>query len=230
MTAIHKLSPIFVLLLTLSILGCSLPPNNYEMRNEARLAAYHGELEQARDLYAAAAENEPNDALAQYELGKINLKLGKPEQAQFAFEKAYTIKREDKELAPKILDGIAESLFQQDRIENLTAFLARQADYYGKPRDYIRQAKYLTKSGAVDEAIIAYKKAAHFAPAEDPTPYLAIADFYESLNDVENTITSLRYAYYINPKHFGLADKLRSYGIVPGPTIKLEPPKPAILR
>ncbi|QQE12429.1 hypothetical protein JD969_02850 [Planctomycetota bacterium] len=230
MTSISKLSPVLLVILTLTLIGCTLPPNNYRIRNEARMAAYNGDLQSAHDLYASAAVNEPNDALAQYELGKINLKLGKPLEAQLAFEKAYTIKRDDKEFASKILDGIAEAYFQQDRYENLTAFLKRQADYYGHSRDYIRQAKYLGKIGAADEAIIAFKKAAHFAPEGDPTPYIAIANYYESLNDIENTIVSLRYAYYIKPNHLGLADKLRSYSIVPGPTIKLAPPKPAILR
>ena len=229
MQKISKLTAFFALaFVALAIVGCQ--KSNLALRQDARMAAYHGNLPEARDIYKLAADREPDDVLAQYELGRIYLQLDKGLDAQLAFEKADTLKPEDKELCPKILDGIAEALLIQNRKENLSAFLAEQASYYGQPRDYIRQGKFLAKMGCIDEAAIAYRKAAHFSAPDDPTTYIAIADFYESINDFENTRLSLRYAYYIDPNHPGLADRLRKIGIIPGPTIRLQPPKPAILK
>ena len=145
-------------------------------------------------------------------------------------EKALALRQDDPKITPRILDRLAQAYYEQDRPENLTAFLARTAEFYGQPRDYLRQAKYLVKVGDVDSAKLAYRKAAYFAPSGDASPYIAIADFYISIDDQTNAATALRYGYYVNPKDGEVADRFRQLGLVPGPTQSLEPPKPEMLQ
>ncbi|WP_432797335.1 tetratricopeptide repeat protein [Poriferisphaera sp. WC338] len=209
------------------LLGCE---SNYRLREDGRMATYHRDYDLAAEKYGLAAEREPDDFMAQYELGKTYLLLGRPVSAQMSFEKGLAVKPDDKEWTPKFIDGIAESFYQQKRYEQLASYLKDKAEYYGRPRDYIRQGKYLAMIGSPDEAVLAYKKAAHFSSKGDASAYVAIAEFYESIQDLENARIALRYAYFVDADYPGLDDDFRKLGMIPGPTMRLEPPKPAMLQ
>lgn len=192
-------------------------------------AAYNrGEYELARQKFQTAMDIDPTAYRTRYWMGKAELALGRPVIAQSEFEYALEVAPKTAPLRPDILDGIAEALFVQGNRDRLHTFLA-EASVNGSTRDYLREAKYLVATGDPDAAVVAYRKAARFAAADDEEPYLAIADFYESVNDVPNAVTALRYAYYLDPKNPDIPDRFRKFGIVPGPTLKLEPPKPEML-
>jgi len=211
--------------------GCRtvLDQNAAINRREVGIAAYNrGEYELARQKFAAAIEADPTGYRSRYWMGKTELALGRPVVAQSEFEYALEVASKTAELRPDILDGLAEALYAQGNRDRLHTFLA-EASINGTTRDYLREAKYLVATGDPDAAVVAYRKAVRFADRDDAGPYLAIADFYESVNDVPNAVTSLRYAYYIDPKEPTIPDRFRKFGIVPGPTLKLEPPKPQML-
>jgi len=183
----------------------------------------------AREEFAKAVAKSPDDAISQYYLGLAELKVGNPMAAQLALEKALSVAPNDPDLTPRILDRLAQAYYLQDRRDVLIGFLEQTSQASHHTRDYLRQANYLVKLGDVDSAELAYRKAAYFAPHGDNTPYIAIADFYMSLGDKENAVLALKYAYYVSPEDPQVASRMRSMGLVPGPTYREEPPKPAML-
>lgn len=212
----------------LAAVGCE---TTTMMREKGVDALRADNLELAEHHFARAAQREPEDYLSQYYLGMVHLRKNENLKAQLALERALTLRPETSEMyTGRILDMLAEAMFRQGRYDSLHTFLERSASYYHGTGDYLRQAKYLVKTGDIDSAKVAFRKAAFFAAKDDPTPYIAIADFYAGLNDVPNAVAALRYAYYVSPTNPEVAAGLRKYGIVPGPTVAVEPPKPELLR
>ena len=201
-----------------------------DLRNEGILALNRGQNELALEKLTRAVEKDASNARNHYQLGRAYLALDRNIQAQYALEKAYALRPNDKELTPGILDNLAEALFRQDLMENLFAFLDKQVAEQATTRDYLRQGKYLAKAGDPDAARFAFSKGAYFADKDDPEPYIAIADFYTAIGDQPNAVIALRYANYVDPGNLDVAERLRRFGIVPGPTITKAPPKPALLR
>jgi tetratricopeptide (TPR) repeat protein len=213
----------------LALITLTACENNTRLREKGMLSLGNKDYAAAQSQFTRAAEKKPSDALSLYYLGITELRMGRPLDAQIALEKALVLLPDDKELTPEILDRLAEAMYQQNRVEQLHGFLDRTANFYSTTRDYLRQADYLVKTGDLDAAMTALQKAAHFAAPGDATPYIAMADFYEAINDVPNALTSLRYAYYVDPRKAQLDDRFRKFGVVPGPTVSLEPPKPQML-
>lgn len=201
-----------------------------DLRNQGVVALNRGQNELALEKLTLAVERDASSARNHYQLGRAYLALNRNVQAQYELEKAYALRPNDPELTPGILDNLAEALFRQDRIENLFAFLDKQVAENASTRDYLRQGEYLAKAGDPDAARLAFRKAAYFADKNDPEPYIAIADFYISIGDQPNAVTALRYANYVDNGNLEAAERLRRFGIVPGPTVIEVPPKPALLR
>jgi Flp pilus assembly protein TadD len=122
-----------------------------------------------------------------------------------------------------ILDGLAEALLRQERTAELYAMLEEATKNYGASHDYIRQAVYIGRSGDADGAVVAFRKAAFFAPADDPTPFLAAADYYESIGDNPQAVTALRNALYVKKNDPAIGARLREHGVIPGPAAELQP-------
>jgi Flp pilus assembly protein TadD len=214
--------------LSFLITGCHKSAVNF--REEGRLALNRGQATLALEKTNKAIEVDPSSARTQYQLGLVYLELNRDLEAQYALEKAYALSPHNLELTPKVLDALAEALFRQDRMSNLFDFLDKQVATTGTTQDFIRQGDYLAKAGDPDAARLAYRKAAYFGDTDDPEPYITIADFYISIGDQPNAVTSLRYANYVDPGNLDVAERLDRFGIVPGPTIAEAPPKPALLR
>ena len=212
---------------TAALAGCQ---TSIMLRDQGQEALAQGNYQVAQEQFQRAIEKNATSYLTHYYLGLSYLKARRPLDAQLAFERARTLASSTSEKFEAILDGIAESLYQQKQYDNLHQFLEKSAGYYGETDDYLRQARYLVKTGDLDAARVAFRKAAYFAPSGDARPYLALAEFYESLNDVPRAVEALRYAYHVNPQNPEIADRLRRFGIVPGPTVAAEPPKPELLR
>ena len=50
-----------------------------------------------------------------------------------------------------------------------------------------------------------------------------MADFFESVGNNQGAITALGKAYYITPRSLTRPERFRRYGLVPGPTLAIEP-------
>lgn len=208
-------------------LGCE---SNLMIREKGHAAMRAGNVEGARTQYARAVEQDPANAMSQYHLGLSQLELNQPREAQISLERALSIKRADPVHTPMILDALAEAIYRQDRHDALHSFLESTTRTYGTTRDYLRQADYLVKTGDVDEAKLALRKAAYFAEPADPSPYIAMAEFYSELNDVPRAVEALQYAYHVSPENPKVVNMFRQFGIVPGPTVGVAPPKPELAR
>ncbi len=221
LTRSHQLSGV-LLFLVLAASGCV---NNVVLRERGINALRDKDYARAATNFQRAADMAPTDWESQYLLGATLVELDRPLDAQMPLEKALTLKPNHPEYTPKMLDALAESLYRQNRHETLHTFLDEAALYWGTTDDYLRQGKYLEKTGDLDGAMTAYRKAGLWADTRDARPYIAMADLYETLGDIPNTVTALSHAYWANPADPGLPDRFRKHGIVPGPTVAIKPEK-----
>lgn len=213
--------------LALLLAGCQSAIN---LRDEGVLALRRGQNQLAVQKLTQSVELDESSARSRYQLGRAYLAVNENIKAQYELEKAYALAPDEDDLTPDILDHLAEALYRQDRTASLFAFLEKQTSQTPTTRDYLRQGKYFAMAGDPDAARLAYRKATYFADPKDVRPYVAIADFYTSIGDEPNAVLALRYANYVAPGNLDVAERLRKFGIVPGPTITEAPPKPALLR
>ena len=212
-----------VALLLIGIVGLAgCQPPNALLRKQGMNAYERGGIERADERFSLAVAQDPTDWKSQYYLGLVRLKQGRPHEAQLLLERALSLRAEAAE-TPDVIDALAESLYQQKEFVKLNALLQDSARAVGDARSYLRLGTFLGRAGDVDNAVVAYRKAIRFADDDDPAPYVALADFYESIGDRANALTALRQAYGLAPGSSRLADRLRQHGIVPGPTVALPP-------
>lgn len=214
-----------VLAVVLPSLGCGF--NASYQKQEALKEMDRGEYHAARNRLLEVTQQSRSDWEGHYYLGLVHLELDEPVKAQTQLGQALAVQDRNPEWTPKILDAMAQSLYDQDRPDELFAFLRAQIDRYGTWEDYARQARFLAKSGDIDGAALAYRKAAYFSKNRDEDIYLEISAFYESIGDQDRAVQALKWAYWINPQHTQIPSDFRRLGLVPGPTLREEPPKPA---
>ncbi len=200
--------------------GCATP--NYALRDKAHVSSFHGDQVSAEKYLVQAIKQDPTDWEAQYMLGGLVMEQGRLVEAEGHLERAWSLRDRHAETSD-ILDRLAEAIYRQDEQATLFSLLKRAAEEYKTTYDYVRQAWYLGKVGDVDNARLALRKAYEFAEVGDPLPHTAAADFYESMGDEDEAILSLRRALWVAPRDRKVAERLRGYGIVPGPTIALRP-------
>ncbi|MEM6312441.1 MAG: tetratricopeptide repeat protein [Planctomycetota bacterium] len=228
LSALPRLLAALLVAATLAlIVGCQ---TSTMLREDGYAAINDGDWFAAQDAFQRATRKNPADGIAHYYLGLSHLRLGDPLAAQLSLERALALREDDADLRPRILDRLADALYQQQEYEKLTHFLGQTAAESGDTADYLRHANYLVATGDHDAAQLAFRKAAFFAPEGDTTALLAIADFYASIGDVPNQRRALQYAYWTDPQTPGIDDRLRQVGIVPGPTAAAEPPRPELMR
>ncbi|MBI1369654.1 MAG: tetratricopeptide repeat protein [Planctomycetes bacterium] len=200
-----------------------------------------GDVDTATTKFTECVDRDATDYKSHYYLGQLALrKLMDPGLAQRHLELALSLYEshlrhpwvmsagapETYVPAPtrqQITDALAEAIYQQRNQPQLMSFLRDVIDKYGESGDYLRQATYLVKAGDHDAAKQAYQNAIKVAPKTDTAPYLAFADFYDSINARDAALHELQIAYGIDPTTPGLADAIRAHGLVPGPTIALPP-------
>lgn len=208
---------VFVLFAAVVLLvGCS---TRYTL-DKGILHHDRGEFDEADRLLRHVVDEDPTSWQAMYYLGLIQLEQGDPRRASVLLDRALTLRRDAPETR-QIIDALSEAIYQQNQPSNLNSLLRQATDYYGTSYDYVRQGKYLAKSGDSDGALVAFQKAERFADQDDALPHLAIADFYEQIGDVLSAIQALRRAYNILPNDPSLEDRLRKHGLVPGPSLKI---------
>ncbi|MEM6394166.1 MAG: hypothetical protein AAF797_15480 [Planctomycetota bacterium] len=205
--------------------GCVTASMHREKGNDLRK---QGDLVLALDEFEQSVAKDPTSYRSQYWLGRTYNDLGRPLDAQLPLEKALELRRFGESETEAILDELARSYFEQKAFGELFAFLEAEAEARGRSVDYIRLASFMVRAGDVDQAAVAYQKAAFFAEADDAGPYLELASFYESVNDRPKAVLALRNALFVDPDSEEVAARLRSHGLVPGPTLKLRPAKPLL--
>lgn len=204
--------------------GCHHPPNAL-LRKQGIDAYQQKDTATADDRFGQAVGQDPTDWKSLYYLGLIRLDQDRPRDAQLLLEQALELRYKHQE-TDDILDALAQALWLRQAHQPLVGLLERAIRDRGTSRDYIRQGRYLMMMGDRDAARLAYEKAAYFAADGESKPYVTLADFYETIGDTDRAVTALRQAHGIAPKDTHLSNRLRRYGIVPGPTAALEPLQP----
>lgn len=213
-----RLSTVLLVAAAVCVGGCQ---SNPVLRKRGMDALADGRLLQAEAHLTKAIDQDPTDWKAHFYLGKVFLASGRGLDAQLSLEKALTL-APDEYHVPAIIDDLASAHFQRGDHEGLAVLLKQACDANGKSYDFRRQGVFLAKTGDLDGAIVALRKAAKFDPA-DAQPHVDMADVYKSVGDRIREIESLRRAYMIKPNDTQVNRRLRAYGEVPGPTAGLDP-------
>ena len=213
------------LTMTVTTTGCTvtIPAPNRLLRLHGMQAFEAQDLPAAEARFATAVEQNPTDWKSLYYLGLIRIQQGRPFDAQILLENALELRADHPETGD-ILDALAEALSRRGQLAKLHELLDHATEQYASSRDYIRKGRYLLKLGDVDGAMLAYRKSAVVAKEGDAEPFVVLADFYERIGDMTNSLTALRHAYAIDPSDQEVAERLRLHGVVPGPTAGLTPP------
>lgn len=193
-------------------------------RQQGKLAYERGDTAAATAHMRRVIADHPGDWKANYYLGLIALEEDDASQARIYLEQAYAVRADGPPTHPEtpdIVDALAEAMHRQGSTVQLYGFCNEAARQYGTARDHLRTGKYLMLGGDHDSALQAFERARKIAAIDDPSPYIALADLYDTVGDSDRAIIALRRAYGIDPSAEGVADRLRGYGIVPGPTVAL---------
>lgn len=213
------LIPGLAVLALLPVTGCETAPY---LRQRGIEAYDDARYERAEQLFGKSVDIDPGAWKGHMYLGLANLQRDQFIEAQHELELALTM-NPDTDRSPEILDALAAAIYGQGNAAALHALLDQACSNYGTTHDYLRQARFLIQLGDLDNARIALGKAASFAAPSDPEAQLAIADFYESVGNTEKVIHALRRALYIDPDNQHIQQRLRGYGVIPGPTAALAP-------
>ncbi|MEM7681348.1 MAG: hypothetical protein AAF288_05270 [Planctomycetota bacterium] len=190
-------------------------------RAAGNLQAEIDAMEQSARLFPGSYEN-------QLRLGRLYLEAGKPLRAETPLTLAHEIGYdwEDRRLASA--DALAEAYYRQGAEEDLARFVRSESQQFGTVPDYLRDGEYMARIGDHDAAAGAFEKASYFANPLDPEPHLARGRFFESISDRESATIAYRHAYTVAPDSVEAREALRGLGLVPGPTLLLEPPRPVV--
>ncbi len=199
--------------------GCAVP--NSSLRKRANQALNDGQPHRAQTLLEQALQQDRTDWEAHYALARL-LADGNPLAAQIHVERALIL-QPDGEIGDELTALLAQVLYRQEKHEQALGVLEQAIEEREVSAAYIRLGHYAATIGDADGAVLAYRQAAAVAQPDDVEPYLVMWRYYESIGDATSALRALRTAHYLRPKDPTLADALRRYGIVPGPTAGLPP-------
>ncbi len=236
------------LVCSLALLGAMLALSGCGVRSlvrqqQAAEAMRIGDYATAEQQLKAVVAGNPGNWETRLQLARVQLALDKPLDAQLNAEQALVMHPVDDRRQPgqhelagpafdaggkfpdtaDIYDVLAEALYRQGLRSQLLTVLQQRATKVQTVRDYLRLAKYQSLVGDNDGADIALRKARNIAPVTDLTPYLQAARHYADIGDVASAKTALYQAYFIAPDNAEVNERLRGYGVIPGPSIALPP-------
>lgn len=196
------------------------PELNPVLRKQARDAIATDQLNRAEVYLRRAIERDPTDWRAQRGLANLLMRKGTGRnilEAQLTLEKAWALRDDDPETYI-IIDELAETLLRQDKHKRLSKLLIEACQRYRTDYDFLRQGRFLAKTGDIDGAVVAYRKAARFKRG-DASAYLELANVFEGIGDIERAVHALRLGYAADPSNALVIKRLRDHGVTPGPTM-----------
>lgn len=212
--------PVMFALASVALLGaCSETRPLTSIRESARYYDNVGEYDKALPEYRAFLANKPEDTELRYEYASALLKNGQYAEARDQFLLLTDITPTDERFA----DGYARSLFETGNNAEVTAYLNRMTVQRGSVGDWLRMGDYCQKTGDVDGAKAAYRKAAKVDGGRSTKPWIAMADMFAGLNDKANERAMIERALYIEPMSPALSERYKKLGGMPGPTAGVRP-------
>jgi predicted Zn-dependent protease len=180
---------------------------------------------EARDYDKAVAEfsevvhRSPGNSQARYMLGKAYLAQGKPAEAREQMEVALAAEVENEDY----YDGLCRALYEDGKLDELFRLLRQRTGEHGTVHDYLVLGDYCRRAGDVDEAQNALLTAARLDKGMHVGPQVALADFYDSVNNSAEASRRLRMAYFIDSANPKVNARLEAFGHRLGPGLGLRP-------
>ncbi|MEM6749490.1 MAG: hypothetical protein AAF612_03380 [Planctomycetota bacterium] len=202
--------------------------NEAVLERRANAARAAGDLDAEIGYVLESTQRFPGSYESQLRLGTLYLEADQPLRAETPLALAHEIGIDWQARRVAAADLLAEAYGRQNAADELARFVRDESSQFGTVADYLREGRSMARIGDHDAAATALEKAAYFADPTDPEPHLAQGQFYESISDREAATIAFRHAYTVAPNDPATAEALRGVGLVPGPTLFLEPPRPAI--
>lgn len=178
-----------------------------------------GRFDAAAADYQEYVDRKPGDHTVRVKLGETLLKLDEPTRAAEQLRVAYSQRPGE----AAYLDALCDALIAAGQTDELYRLLRTNAADRGTVDDHIRLGRYAMKLGDADTARVALLAAARVDRGTTPAPYVALTDFYLSINDTANATRRLRMAYFIDPEAGIVMERLRRMNVIVGPTFGLVP-------
>lgn len=178
-----------------------------------------GRYESASGYYQRILEREPGNAEALEMYGRCMLELDRPAEAAKVFMTATARRPGDRDLV--LLLGDAE--FKNGEYDRAFRLLRTWAIDNEDADAWLELAGFAMELDDPDTARDAIERSIELEPEAAADAYVAAADLAERLGDEALALRRLRQAYGIEPGNQAIADRLREFGEVPGPTISLPP-------
>ena len=205
--------------------GCSpsnkvrrtLSLNNLHIR--AAIAEDEGDWDEAYALWSEYVDRRPQSALAENRLGMVEMRLGRYRDAAGHLRVAHDLKPGDVEY----IEALAGALIASGDTEGLMTLLRQTVDEGEPGSGYLRMGLYAQEAGLLDEAREALSLAIVQGRGLSAEPYIAMADFGRATGNRELEIRNLRYALWFDRTDPEISSRLESLGVIPGPSLVLEP-------
>lgn len=179
-----------------------------------------GRYESAAEHYRSVLDREPGDDLALEGYGRCMLALGNPEAAAESLSLAVARRPGDREL----LVLLAESEFESGRLDEAFDLVRTWALDNNDAVTWYKLADFGRRSNDPDTAKDSILRAIEIDPAGSASYYILAAEIdMDLLQNTTSALRRLRQAYGLEPDNQLIADRIRAYGEIPGPTLVLPP-------
>jgi tetratricopeptide (TPR) repeat protein len=190
-----------------------------EIQNAAGFAEQNGDTDEAIALWTEYVERRPQQASAQYRLGRLLLAQGQAEEAADHLWIARDLKPGNLEY----LDLLAEALFQAGERENMFQLLRDTLEEGGLAEGHLRMAKFSQRAGLIDEAQESLAVAAAIDGISDDRAHRALARLARQTGDTEAEINAWRTVLWFDAADTEASARLLELGEIPGPSLALPP-------
>ena len=190
-----------------------------DLHIQAAVAEDRGDWEEAYELWSEYVDRRPQSALAEYRLGKVEMRLGLYSDAVSHLRVAHDLQPGNVEY----IEALAEALVVVGDREALMTMLRQTADEGPEGSGYLRMGRYAEEAGLLDEARESFDLAIVHARGTSAEPYIAKADFAQRIGDADMEVQNLRYALWFDRTDESINARLTALGMIPGPSLALKP-------
>ena len=178
-----------------------------------------GRYESAAAFYRTILDREPGNPEALEMYGRCMLELNRPAEAADVFLAVTAHRPGDRSL----LFLLAQAEFAAGDYDHSFQLVRMWAIDNEDAEAWLLLAGFAMELDDPDNARDAIERAIELDSTGSAAAYLAAADLAERLGDTDLALRRLRQAYGIEVENDVIADRLREYGEIPGPTVVLPP-------
>jgi tetratricopeptide (TPR) repeat protein len=178
-----------------------------------------GRYESASAYYQQILKREPGDPEALEMNGRCLLELGRPQEAAEDFSIAVARQPGDRML----LLLLAKARFESGEFDEAFDLVRTWAVDNNDSVAWMTLAGFARESNDPDTAREAVLRAIETDPEGSADAYILAAEIEMDLGESTTALRRLRQAYGLEPGNLDIAERLRAYGEIPGPTLVLPP-------